>query len=157
MRRVLSSEGPLSSHHGASQKLRVAVLGGAFNPITIGHVQLATEIVHSGLVDEAWLCPCGPRPDKPDMKTTAVQRFTMCELAINTMVSPTFPIKVTAHEVEESMATYDSLCHLRERHPECEFSFVIGSDWLQPGTDLRTWESKEGLTGARMPRRAHCI
>eukprot|EP01047_Picozoa_sp_COSAG01_P006368 COSAG01_NODE_230_length_21075_cov_13.811603_7_plen_223_part_00 len=27
---------------------------------------------------------------------------------------------------------------------------VIGSDWLQPGTDLRSWESKDGLTGDKL-------
>jgi hypothetical protein len=46
---------------------RVAIYGGAFNPITNGHLQLATEIVHSGIVDEVWICPCGPRPDKPNV------------------------------------------------------------------------------------------
>ena len=99
---------------------------------------------------QVWLTPCGPRPDKPDMGTTAQQRLVMCEIAVNTSVSATFPISVTDHEVEEAMDTYDSLCHLRKQHPECVFSFVIGSDWLQPGTDLRTWTSKEGRTGDRL-------
>jgi hypothetical protein len=92
--------------HRGGKRTKVAVLGGAFNPITIAHVQLATEIAHTGLVDEVWLCPCGPRPDKPNMKTSASDRAIMCELAINTMVTPTFPIKVTKHEVDEAMATY---------------------------------------------------
>ena len=48
------------------------------------------------------------------------------------------------------MATYDSLCYLRDHHPGCEFCFVIGSDWLQPGTDIRQWTSKEGRTGERL-------
>ena len=113
-------------------------------------MQLATEIVHSGIVNECWLCPCGPRPDKPSMRETPEQRYAMAELAINQAVSPTFPIRVTDHEVKETMATYDSLCFLRERHPECEFVFVIGSDWLQPGTDIRQWTSKEGRTGERL-------
>jgi len=134
----------------ATAKTKVAVYGGAFNPPTNAHIQLATEIVHSGAVDEVWLCPCGPRPDKPKMKTTPEQRYTMCEIAVNTMVSANFPIKVTPHEVKETMATYDSLSWLRENHPDCNFSFVIGSDWLQAGTDLRKWESKEGMTGEKL-------
>eukprot|EP00812_Abedinium_dasypus_P009234 NODE_2939_length_853_cov_258.096491.p1 GENE.NODE_2939_length_853_cov_258.096491~~NODE_2939_length_853_cov_258.096491.p1 ORF type:complete len:152 (+),score=32.04 NODE_2939_length_853_cov_258.096491:257-712(+) len=48
------------------------------------------------------------------------------------------------------MATYDSLCWLREQNPGVRFFWVIGSDWLQEGTDLRTWESKEGMTGERL-------
>ena len=62
----------------------------AVNPPTNGHIQLATEIAHSGLVDQVWLNPCGPRPDKPNMKTSPTQRYTMCEIAVNTMVSASF-------------------------------------------------------------------
>ena len=35
----------------------------------------------------------------------------------NTILSSTFPVRVSDHEVREHMATYDSLCFLRERHP----------------------------------------
>jgi nicotinate (nicotinamide) nucleotide adenylyltransferase len=140
----------LDGGSAGGKRTRVAVLGGAFDPITNAHMQLATEIVHSGCTDEVWLCPCGPRPDKASL-SPAIDRYTMCELAVNTTVSPTFPIRVTRHEMdEEAMATYDSLCHLRDSHPTCDFSWVIGSDWLQPGTDLRSWESKEGRTGERL-------
>lgn len=139
-----------SSSTNVDAKKRVAILGGAFNPPTNQHIQLATEIVHSGQVDAVWLMPCGPRPDKPDMGTTPQQRMIMCEIAVNTTVSATFPISVTDHETDEAMATYDSLCHLRTAYPDCVFSFVVGSDWLQPGTDLRSWESKEGKTGERL-------
>ena len=135
---------------GEGEKRRIAILGGAFNPPTNQHIQLATEIVHSGQVDAVWLTPCGPRPDKPDMGTTPQQRLIMCEIAVNTTVSATFPIAVTDHEVGAAMATYDSLCYLRDRYPDCIFSFVIGSDWLQPGTDLRKWESKDGMTGDKL-------
>jgi len=134
-----------------SRKRVIGVYGGALNPITYGHLQLATEIVHSGHVDEVWLCPCGPRPDKPKMKTSPEHRTAMCEIAINSAVSLDFPIRVTDHEaIRGPMATYDSLCYLRERHPDCDFCFVIGSDWLQPGTDIREWTSKEGRTGERL-------
>jgi nicotinic acid mononucleotide adenylyltransferase len=50
------------------------------------------------------------------------------------------------------MATYDSLCYLRDTHPECEFSWVIGTDWLQPGTNIRQWKSKGGVSGDQMLR-----
>jgi nicotinate (nicotinamide) nucleotide adenylyltransferase len=137
---------------------RVAIYGGAFNPITNGHLQLATEIVHSGIVDEVWICPCGPRPDKPNVLPPDM-RLAMCEISINQGLSPMFPINIADHEVNHAndladpdgqVATYDSLCWLRETYPKHEFSFVVGSDWLQPGTDLRTWTSKDGCTGDKL-------
>lgn len=143
----------IALYQGGAQSLtRVAVLGGAFDPITNAHVQLATEICRSSFVDEVWLCPCGPRPDKPTMRTTPQQRYSMAEIAISALVSPAFPVKLTAHEVlqPEPMATYDSLRCLQTAHEDCTFSWVVGSDWLQPGMNLREWESLEGRTGDRL-------
>jgi len=147
----------LDNDSDSERPKRIAIYGGAFNPITNGHMQLATEIVHSGIVDEVWICPCGPRPDKPTI-IAPEHRLAMCEISINQGLSPMFPIRVADHEITQrhlaredgGVSTYDSLCYLRAQYPCCEFSFVIGSDWLQPGTDLRTWTSKEGLTGHRL-------
>ena len=76
----------------------------------------------------------------------------MAEIAINQAVSPSFPIRVADHEILHPalVPTYDSLCYLREHNPDCEFVFVIGSDWLQPGTNIREWTSNEGCTGDRL-------
>jgi len=49
---------------------RVAVYGGAFNPITNAHLNVASEIVHSELADEVWIVPCGNRSDKPELATS---------------------------------------------------------------------------------------
>eukprot|EP00927_Polykrikos_kofoidii_P055070 TRINITY_DN49388_c0_g1_i1.p1 TRINITY_DN49388_c0_g1~~TRINITY_DN49388_c0_g1_i1.p1 ORF type:complete len:605 (+),score=74.38 TRINITY_DN49388_c0_g1_i1:134-1816(+) len=126
------------------KRRRVAVYGGAFDPITNSHLMCAGEIVHSGCADQVWLVPCGPRPDKPKLKTKPLDRFCMCNIAVNFAFSSSFPIKVSNVEcfAEEALATYDLLCSLRERHKEFEFMFVIGSDWLQPGSSLADWESK---------------
>ena len=133
-------------------KRRIGILGGAFSPITNMHVQMATEIVISGHVDEVWLVPSGPRPDKPNMRVSPRQRYIMCEIAVNTGLSSSFPVRVSDHEVKhnEPLATYDSLSYLREHHDGCQFVFILGSDWLQPGTSMREWSSKEGRTGEQL-------
>eukprot|EP00929_Paragymnodinium_shiwhaense_P032592 TRINITY_DN18038_c0_g1_i1.p1 TRINITY_DN18038_c0_g1~~TRINITY_DN18038_c0_g1_i1.p1 ORF type:complete len:623 (-),score=124.44 TRINITY_DN18038_c0_g1_i1:183-1949(-) len=122
----------------------VAIYGGAFDPITNAHLTCASEIVHSQCADEVWLVPCGPRLDKPNLKTPPVDRYIMCQLAVNTVFSRRFPIRVSDIECfqQEASMTYDLLCSLRERYPETDFSFIIGSDWLQPGSDMSKWESR---------------
>merc|ERR1712151_887543 len=59
------------------------------------------------------------------------------------------PVRASPLEVfeKEALATYDSLCKLREQEPNSNFMFVIGSDWLQDGADLRKWTSKCPVTG----------
>ena len=134
------------------RRRKVAVYGGAFDPVTNGHLSCAAEIVHSGLADEVLMVPCGPRPDKPNMKTSATDRYVMLQIAVNTSFSPGFPVKVSDIEIWEphALPTYDMLSELRKRQEGVEFMFVVGSDWLQDGQDLRKWNSKEGETGERL-------
>merc|ERR1719343_458085 len=54
------------------ERIKVAVYGGAFDPITNSHLTCAAQIVHSQCADEVWLVPCGPRPDKPGLTTLPI-------------------------------------------------------------------------------------
>jgi len=138
---------------------RVAIYGGAFDPPTNSHLTCAAEIVHSGCADEVWLVPCGPRPDKPKLKTPAIDRYCMCQIAVNTVFSPDFPVKVSDIDTGRQMAafTYDLLCSLRERHPGVQFAFIIGSDWLQPGTNIAEWTSLNHDWKPGMPEESKVI
>ena len=73
------------------------VLGGTFDPITDGHLKMAAEVVHSGLVDVCWIVPCGPRKDK-SIRTHILDRLTMAHLAVQSTFSANFPIYVHAIE-----------------------------------------------------------
>jgi len=101
------------------------------------------EIIHSCVADEVWIVPSGPRPDKPGLKTPAIERYCMCQIAVNSVFSPGFPVSVSSQDVDkdDAAATYDMLCELRHNNPDCQFMFIIGSDWLQPGTDISKWDS----------------
>eukprot|EP00928_Gymnodinium_smaydae_P032704 TRINITY_DN23617_c0_g1_i1.p1 TRINITY_DN23617_c0_g1~~TRINITY_DN23617_c0_g1_i1.p1 ORF type:complete len:591 (-),score=93.94 TRINITY_DN23617_c0_g1_i1:101-1873(-) len=134
----------MSQPRAKPRRQKVAIYGGAFDPITNAHLTCAAEIVHSKCADEVWLVPCGPRLDKPNLKTAPVDRYVMSQIAVNTVFSRRFPINVSDIECfsEEASMTYDLLCSLRERHPEKDFCFIIGSDWLQPGSDMSKWESR---------------
>jgi len=144
--RALSDARPIAQDTKPVQPLRrrVAVYGGAFDPITNAHLTAASELIHTGQVDEIWLVPCGKRPDKPKLKTDPLDRYIMCQIAVNTMLSPDLPVRVSDVECfePEAMFTYDLLCKLREQSPELDFCFVIGTDWLQRGTNISTWESR---------------
>lgn len=138
--------GPLPTRvrrRAVGQRRRVAIYGGAFDPITNAHLTCAAEIVHSQCADEVWLSPCGPRPDKPSMQTCAIDRYCMCQVAVNIAFSHKFSVRVSDLDCfsPRALPTYDLLCGLRARHPRVDFVFVIGSDWLQPGTNIADWTS----------------
>jgi len=117
---------------------RVALYGGSFDPITNAHINVAAEIIHSKKADEVWVVPCGPRPDKPSLKTPALERFIMCHLAVNGTFGPRFPVKVCDVEVRlpEALATLPLINLLEKKHPEYDFCFVLGEDLLG---SLRKW------------------
>jgi nicotinate-nucleotide adenylyltransferase len=119
---------------------RIAVLGGSFDPITDGHLKCACEIIHSRCADEVWLTPCGPRPDKPSLKTPVLHRLIMCHLAVNTTFGARFPVYVKDHEahLEEAMATYHLIEKLQRDDPAADFLFVVGTDLL-PG--IKDWDA----------------
>lgn len=61
---------------------RVAILGGSFNPPTLAHTLLASQVLSSGSADEVWVVPCGPRADKGSVGTSSLQRVILTALAV---------------------------------------------------------------------------
>ena len=125
-------------------KMRVAVYGGSFDPITNAHLTCVSEIVHSGKVDEVWIVPCGPRPDKPSLRTSALERLVMCHLAVDATFGTTFPVRVNDVEIMRpaSIPTYDLMTMFRDQHPDVEFFFCLGSDLLR---SLPRWDKGDKL------------
>ena len=111
---------------------RICVYGGSFNPITNAHLNVAAEIMHSKLVDEVWITPCGPRPDKPSLKTSMVHRLVMCHLAVDTTFGSRFGVKVCDEEVNKphAMPSVVLMRSLAGKYPEADFIFACGSDQI---------------------------
>ena len=92
----------MASPARAERRKRIAVYGGAFDPITDGHLKCACEIIHARAADEVWIVPCGTRPDKPSLRTPYLHRLIMCHLAVDTSFGSTFPIRVCDIEMAEA-------------------------------------------------------
>eukprot|EP00966_Prymnesium_polylepis_P127572 2950502-Prymnesium_polylepis.1 len=105
------------------ERKRIAIYGGSFNPITNAHLNVASEILHSKLVDEVWITPCGKRPDKPALKTSMIHRLVMCHLAVDTMFGSRFGVKVCDEEADKpsSMPSIVLMRTLIAKYPEADF------------------------------------
>ena len=72
----------LSGNSGTTPHINVAILGGAFNPVTLGHIQIATYVLSSTtLFDEVWLLPCYQHIYNKTMESTK-RRLEMCHIAV---------------------------------------------------------------------------
>lgn len=107
--------------------LRVALLGGSFNPPHVGHLMAAYWTLATQDVDRVWLMPAFNHPFR---KTLAPfeHRVAMCELAARDIHN----VEVTRVEAEVGGEgwTYETLEHLRNARPDVEPSLVVGSDLL---------------------------
>jgi nicotinic acid mononucleotide adenylyltransferase len=141
----------------AAATYHVAVFGGAFSPVTVGHLAVACEVLRlagrgapaasvsaaSLAVDELWLCPSGARPDKPSLRVAAWPRFAMAVLALECAAAPA-RVRVAALELWRGAAAPSRalLAALAAAHPRVRFSLVIGADLLPA---LPTWVDAPAL------------
>jgi len=107
---------------------KVAILGGAFDPITKGHSQLAEYVLKNTDIEEVWITPCFTHMYDKNM-TSGLNRINMCKLA--NYNNP--DIKVFDFEIKNKLTggTYDFLFKLlsdSEFSHQYDFSYIIGMD-----------------------------
>ena len=118
---------------------------------------MACEVLHSKKVDELWLIPCGKRPDKPSLKTPALNRYIMCQIAVNSklpMINDGLDFAISVHDAEldapKAYITPVLLRKLDKMYPDIEFCFMAGADLLE---GMHTWGGKDkSLDGWELTR-----
>ena len=116
-------------YHSLGRKIKVAILGGAFDPPTIGHIKLAQFVLNvSKTFDEVWLTPCAKHMYNKDMESFE-DRLKMCEL----MVKCDGRLKVFDYEGRKNLGgeTYQfvkTLLGEKFAKDEYDFSLIIGQD-----------------------------
>jgi nicotinate-nucleotide adenylyltransferase len=121
--------------------MRVALLGGSFNPPHVGHQLLALYVLETAEVDELWFVPCWKHPFDKALEDFA-HRLRMTELAAAAL-GPR--VRVSDFESKlggEKSRTLVTIKGLQAQHPQHEFRLVIGAD-LEP--ELPSWYGAEEL------------
>lgn len=119
----------------------IGLLGGSFDPIHIGHLQLARDARDHLHLAEVRLLPAGQPWQKAEL-TAAAHRARMVALAIDAEPG----LVLDTHEIDRGGPTYtiDTLRALRaELGPQRPLVLVIGSDQLRR---LDTWRDWIALT-----------
>jgi nicotinate-nucleotide adenylyltransferase len=116
--------------------LKVAVLGGTFNPPHLAHLLCASEAADQLGLDQVVLMPAFVPPHKevPDDPGPEV-RLELCELA----AAGDERLEVSRQEIDRGgpSFTVDTLRELHARHPEHELIFIVGGDMA---VSLPTWK-----------------
>lgn len=121
---------------------RIGIMGGAFDPIHLGHLLAAEAAREQHALEEVWFMPSHIPPHKHQAGVSGEQRLAMVEAA--TQSHPVFkPLDIELRRGGVSY-TVDTIKALRKQHPELELFFIIGADMVNY---LPKWEGIEELTG----------
>ncbi|MBC8610113.1 nicotinate (nicotinamide) nucleotide adenylyltransferase [Massiliimalia timonensis] len=110
-------------------KQKVAVFGGTFNPIHLGHLHLCAECQREYQFQKIILMPDNLPPHKQVQQlATAQQRLDMCRLAAEDI--PFLEVSDLELRLKGVSYTVQTLRKLTQNFPEVEWHWIIGSDML---------------------------
>lgn len=117
--------------------MRLGIMGGTFDPVHIGHIQIARSAIQEAGLDHVLFLPDGDPPHKTPY-TSGPDRMMMLRLAIDG--EPAF--SVSDMELNRPGRTYtvDTLLELRREEPDSDLYYIIGSDTLY---QFPTWKTAQ--------------
>jgi len=123
---------------------RVGLYLGSFNPIHLGHLVIANHMLNQAGLDEVWFVVTPSSPHKQGVSMIPEEhRLQMAHLALAD--HPHLKASAVEFDLPRPNYTSDTLAHLREAHPDLEFSVIMGQDNLE---NFHTWKGYEVLAAA---------
>lgn len=121
---------------------KIAIVGGTFDPIHLGHLKIISEIAKKFAkvivipTGEPWLKAAKPI-------ATGEQRVAMAQTAVNSL-NLADQVQVSAIEVKRPGPSYaiDTVNELTKVYPEASFTLVLGSD---AALNLHKWHRSDEL------------
>lgn len=135
-------------YKGRGRKTNVAILGGAFDPVTKSHVELAQFILNvSKWADEVWIMPAFQHMDGKKMQDWD-DRIEMLELA----TKHDGRIKISSYEKDLNLhgETYHMLNNIThdKDFENYRFAFIIGQD---RANTIEDWYNSDELLAMDIP------
>ena len=120
--------------------MKIALFGGAFDPIHYGHMSLAESAYEKFKLDRVIFVPSGKPPHKCPASAHKIHRLEMVKLAIRD--NPHFT--VSDYELKKSgkSYTYQTIEYFKQKYPNDELFFLIGLDLF---LTFNTWEKSKQL------------
>ena len=125
-------------YRSLGRKTYVAILGGAFDPPTLGHIETAKYVLKvSRLFDEVWLLPTFSHPFNKDTVSTE-HRVAMCKIA----AEADRRIRVSDFEIQnqlggQTIQTVKLLLADKAYDGKYNFSWIMGMD--NANTCMQEW------------------
>jgi len=115
--------------------MKIAILGGGFDPPHIGHLFIAIQVKEILNMDQVWFMPSYKHPFGKKLSRVE-DRMNMLTLLNNDF------LKVSDHEIKKKGCSYsiDTLNDLSGQYPDNKFSWIVGSDNLKDFPKWKNWQ-----------------
>lgn len=121
------------------RKKRIAIYGGTFDPVHLGHLEVARKVSELFEIDELLFVPAQVAPHKLDREVTpALHRYAMLVLATQ---YPQLCVSSFELDAPNRRYTVDTVAHFKKQFgASAELFFLMGADsWAEIST-WRDWE-----------------
>ena len=119
--------------------MKIGLYFGSFNPVHIAHLLIANHVLNETPVEKVWFVVSPQNPFKEE--AGLLNEFHRLHLV---RVATEDDNRIKASDIEFSLPkpsyTVTTLAYLTEKHPEHEFSIIMGSDSFQ---NLHKWKNYE--------------
>lgn len=121
--------------------MNIGLFFGSYNPIHIGHLIIANHMVDNSELDQVWLVVSPQNPLKP--KSSLLEDYHRLAL-VNVAIEGNDNLRASNIEFDLPQPSYtvDTLTYIQEKHPEYNFSIIMGEDNLRT---LHKWKNYEQI------------
>lgn len=107
---------------------RIGILGGTFNPVHLGHIEMAKQVHEQFGLNDIWIMPSGDPSSYKD-GSEVISSMHRCNM-VNLAIQPFSYMKLSTIEVEKKGLTYTADT-LKILYPSFDkIYFIIGADSL---------------------------
>ncbi len=121
--------------------MKIGIMGGTFDPVHVGHLFLAQEVLHTYSLDQVVFVPSKIGPHKLNVvKTSPEMRYKMVEAAI----ADNRQFSVSDVELRRQGISYtiDTINYFRDLYKSDSIYFITGADAI---IDIESWRDYQKL------------
>jgi nicotinate-nucleotide adenylyltransferase len=125
----------------SSERRRIGVMGGTFDPVHHGHLVAGSEVAHRFDLEEVVFVPTGEPYQKDNRRVSPPEdRYLMTVIA--TASNPRFSVSRVDIDRPGPTYTIDTLRDLHKAHQDADLYFITGADAL---AKMMTWHDADEL------------
>ncbi len=119
--------------------MKIGLYFGSFNPVHIGHLIIANHAVNVTDLNQVWFVVSPQNPFK--QSATLLNEYHRLHL-IKAAIDGENGLRASSVEfaLPKPSYTVDTLAYLKEKHPEHDYSILMGSDGFQ---NINKWKNYE--------------